>query len=109
MTLSLELLSDTNGANIDPYVKNLISDLRKHWLPLAKEAVSERTKRPEETLIGFTIAPGGQILAMQLENSTHDTPLDKAAWKATTETAYSPLPPELRDTNLKLRVHFVVN
>ena len=26
MTLSLELLSDTNGANIDPYVKNLIAD-----------------------------------------------------------------------------------
>jgi TonB family protein len=109
MTLSLELLSDTNGANIDPYVKSLISDLTKHWLPLAKEAVSERTKRPEETLIGFTIAPDGQILAMQLEDSTHDTALDKAAWKATTGTAYSPLPRELKDSNLKLRVHFVVN
>ena len=109
MTLNLELLTDIKGANIDPYVKNLISDLKKQWLPLAKEAASERTKKPEETLIGFTIAPDGRILAMQLENSTHDTALDKAAWKATTGTTYSPLPPELRDINLKLRVHFVVN
>jgi TonB family protein len=109
LKVGLELLTDTNGVNIDSYVKNLISDLKKHWLPLVKEAANQRPTKPEETTIGFTIGSDGSILAMQLEDSTHNTPFDKAAWSATKGTTYLPPPAGMKDPNLKVRVHFVVN
>jgi TonB family protein len=109
MKLGVDLLSDTSGVNITPYMKNLISDLKKHWLPLVTEAVNQPLLKQEETLINFTIAPDGHLLAMRLENSTHDVALDKAAWSATMGTSYLPLPTGMKDQNLKLRAHFVVN
>jgi TonB family protein len=108
-TVSVELLGDSGGVNIDPYMKNLISELKKHWLPLIAEAANQPLVKPEETLIGFTIAPDGRILAMQLENSIHNIALDKAAWNATKGTSYLPPPTGMKDPDLKLRVHFVVN
>lgn len=83
LKMGLELLTDTNGVYVDSYVKNLMSDLKRHWLPLVKEAANQRPIKPEETTIEFTIGSDGSILAMQLEDSTHDSPFDKAAWSAT--------------------------
>src|ERR1700730_16722400 len=82
MKLGVELLTDTNGANMDPYMKTLISDLRKHWLPLAREAANHPLVKQEETILSLSIGPDGHILAMQLEGSTHDAALDNAAWSA---------------------------
>jgi TonB family protein len=109
LKVNVELMSDTGGVNVDVYMKNLISDLKKHWVPLATEAANQPLTKQEETLIGFTLAPDGQILSMRLEDSTHDTALDKAAWSATKGTTYLPLPKGMKDPNLKVRVHFVVN
>jgi TonB family protein len=108
LNLSMELLTDTDGANVDPYVKNLMSDLKKHWLPLAS-AANQPPLKQQETAIDITIGPGGHIQAMQLEDSTHNTALDKAAWSAAKETTYLPPPAGIKDQTLKLRVHFSVN
>jgi TonB family protein len=109
MKLGVELLTDTNGTYIDPYMKNLISDLRKHWLPLASEAAHHPLVKQEETVLSISIGPDGRILAMQLEGSTHDTALDKAAWNAAKGTSYLPPPMGIKGPDLKLRVHFTVN
>jgi hypothetical protein len=112
MKLGVELLTDPNGANIDPYMKNLISDLRKHWLPLASEAAHHPLVKQEETVLSLSIGPDGHIVAMQLEGSTKDTAdtaLAKAAWNAAKATAYLPPPTGIRGPDLKLRVHFTVN
>jgi TonB family protein len=103
------MFSDAGGANIDPYMKNLISDLRKHLLPLANQAANQPPLKQQETIIDITIAPDGHLSAMRLEDSTHDTALDKTAWSATKETTFLPPPPGMKDPNLKLRVHFVVD
>jgi TonB family protein len=109
MKLSVDLLSDTNGANLDPYMKELVSGLRKHWLPLANEAANQPLLKGEATLIDLTIGPDGRLSAMLLESSSHNTALDKAAWKTATAMTYLPLPAGMKDANLKLRVHFVIN
>jgi TonB family protein len=108
LNLNLDILSDTNGANLSPYIKTLASDLKKHWLPLANTANQPPLKQ-QETAIDITIAPDGHIQAMQLEDSTHNTALDKAAWSAAKETTYLPPPAGIKDQTLKLRVHFTVN
>jgi TonB family protein len=103
------LLSDTNGANLDPYMRNMFSDLKKHWLPPVTETANQPLLKQQETVIIFTIAPDGRLLAMQLEDSPRNTALDKAAWNAVKGTPYSPLPTGMKGQNLKLRVHFMVN
>lgn len=107
LKLSLDLLSDA-GPDTDSYVKNLVANLRQHWIPLATDAAIRPLTEPQETLITLTIAPDGHLLAMQLGHSTRDAALDKAAWAATKDTTYAPTPTGMRDPNLKLRVHFVV-
>jgi TonB family protein len=109
MKLNVELLSDTNGANLDPYMRNMFSDLKKHWLPPVTETANQPLLKQQETVIIFTIAPDGRLLAMQLEDSPHNTALDKAAWNAVKGTPYSPLPTGMKGQDLKLRVHFMVN
>jgi TonB family protein len=109
MKLGLELLTDTNGKNIDPYIKNLISDLKKHWLAQATETANQPLLKQEETVIDLTIAPDGHVAAMRLENSTHNAAVDKAAWNTAKGVTYLPPPKGMQDANLKLRVHFVVD
>jgi TonB family protein len=109
LTVSVEILSDTTGVDLSPYMRILISDLKKHWLPLANAAANHPLIKPQETVIDMTISPDGHILAMRVEDSTHDSALDKTAWSAAKETNYFALPAGMNDQNLKLRAHFVVN
>ena len=46
---------------------------------------------------------------MHLDATTHVEALDQAAWTATKETPYMPLPKEKSIADLKLRVHFIPN
>jgi TonB family protein len=109
LNVSVDMLSDTAGINIDAYMRTLISDLKKNWMPLVTEEANQPLKSQQETLITLSIAPDGHIAALRMEDSTHDVALDKAAWNATKATTYSPLPAEMKAPNLKLRVHFTVN
>jgi TonB family protein len=109
MKLSFESLTDTNGKNIAPYIRELSSGLKKHWLTLGAEAENQPPLKQEETVIDLTIAPDGRLSAMRLANSTQNAALDKAAWNTAKEMTYLPPPAGMKDSNLKLRVHFVVN
>jgi TonB family protein len=107
--LSFELLTDTNGKNIAPYIRELSSGLKKHWLTLGTEAENQPLLKQEETVIDLTIASHGHLSAMHLANSTQNAALDKAAWNTAKEMTYLPPPAGMRDANLKLRLHFIVN
>ena len=109
MKLGFELLTDTNGKNIAPYVRELSSGLKKHWLALATEGANQAVLKQEETVIDLTIAPDGRLSAMRLEDSTNNAAVDKAAWNVAKGMTYLPPPTGMRDASLKLRVHFVVN
>jgi TonB family protein len=108
LKLGVDLLSDTNGADLGPYVRILIADLKKHWLPPAAESANQTPLKQEETLLRFTIAPDGQISAMRLENPAQDTAFDKAAWKAATMITPMPLPAGMKGSSLTVLVHFTV-
>jgi TonB family protein len=109
MKLSFEVLTDTNGKNLAPYMKELSSGLKKHWRAVGSEAENQTLLQQEETVIDLTIAPDGQLWAMRLANSTQNAAVDKAAWHTAKEMTYLPPPTGMKDANLKLRVHFLVN
>ena len=64
--------------------------------------------REQEADIRFTLASDGKLLAMRLESPQHNGPLDQAAWAATKSAVYAPLPVQLKDGQLELRIHFLV-
>ncbi len=105
LTLNVELLSDTNGTNLDGYMRKLASEIKAHW---TAPAPGDGAASEQEADIRFTLAPDGKLLAMRLEGPKHNLPLDKAAWAATKDAVYAPLPVELKDGKLEVRVHFLV-
>ena len=105
LKVGVDLLSDTNGANLNPYMKVLLSDVRRRWVSVMTQVGEQH----EEAVISLTIAADGRVLAMHLDGSAHDVALDKAAWGAVSGATYGPLPAGLKDAELRLRVHFVVN
>jgi TonB family protein len=101
---SVDILSDTGGVNINPYMKKTISDLTRRWDLLVPDTARHPLAK-DEASITFTIAADGKVSAMMLGDRTHNVALDKAAWSAVTTTSFLPPP----TGSLKLRVHFVVN
>ncbi len=107
VTLNADLLSDTKGTNLDAYMRSLLAEIKAHWTPVAA-AQRERPLEQQKTDVRCTIAPDGTLLAMRLEHASDNAPLDKAAWNATRDAVYGPLPTGLRDAKLEVRVHFLL-
>jgi TonB family protein len=102
--LKVEILSDTRGVDLAPYMRTSISNLKSHWLSSAQK-IGHQSAGAEQPMISFTIAPNGRTTSMVLEHPSGDVKLDRAAWTAITTTDFPPLPPTL-DSPLKLRVAF---
>jgi len=108
----VEVLSDTSGADIDPYIKRLLANIKEHWLPLIPEEAFAPLNKQGETLIRFTILPDGRLMVngMFLDDSTHDDALNRAAWGSITGVGqFEPLPKGMKDPNLTLRIRYMVN
>lgn len=101
---SVEVLNDTKGVDLTPYMKGVLSELKTRWLLLAPNA-HQSSSPSDEPVISLTIASNGKISAMHLDRATHPA-LDRAAWGTITSTHYPSLPAELKDSSLKLRVLF---
>jgi len=105
----VEVLSDTTGANIMPYIKNMMSDLRARWVSLVAGEAQKSPTRQDETVISFTIAPDGHLLAMKLVSSTHNDAVNRAAWNAIRGATFAATPSGMKDPDLSLRIRFVIN
>jgi TonB family protein len=108
LKLGVDILSDTGGVNLSPYMRNLVADLKKHLSSPAAQS-NQPSLKQQETVLTVTIAPNGQLSMMKLETPDHDSALNQTAWNATKTTSFSPPPAGMTDPNLKLRVHFMVD
>jgi TonB family protein len=103
---NVEMLSDTQGVDFEPYMKLMLRRMDGQWTPLLP-AVARL--HPGETVIRFTIQPDGRIAAMHLEKSSQDEALNRAAWGSIAGVGPFPaLPREFHGPHLELRVHYVV-
>jgi outer membrane biosynthesis protein TonB len=110
MNTGVEVLSDTQGVDFGPYIRRILSDIQRNWEPLIPEEARPPLNKQGETLIRFTIGSNGRIMAMNLDNSTHDDAINKACWSAiTSEGQFPPLPKEFKGPNLELRLLFLTN
>jgi TonB family protein len=105
----IEILSDTQGVDFKPYLKDALGQIYRQWLTLMPKA-AKKQKEKGVTLIRLTISPDGTIAAMHLDSSAKDDPLDRAAWGAISAVGKFPaLPSTFHGPNLEVRIHFLVN
>lgn len=110
LNTGVEVLSDTQGVDFGPYLRRILGDIYRSWLPLIPEEARPPLNKQGETQIRFTILPDGRIGAMHLDGSTHDQALDRAAWGGITGVGqFPPLPASFHGPNLELRINFLVN
>jgi outer membrane biosynthesis protein TonB len=106
----VEVLSDMQGVDFDPYLKRILADIKRNWLPLIPAEAEPPISKQGETFIRFTILPDGNIGGMTLDGSTHDDAINHSCWSAiTSEGQFPPLPSQFHGPNLELRIHFLVN
>ncbi len=106
----VEILSDTQGVNFNPYIRRILQEIYEQWIPLLPEEAQPPLSKRGMTMIRFTINADGTISAMNLDGSSHDDALNRAAWGSITGVGqFPPLPHEFHGPNLELRIHFLVN
>ena len=110
LQLGVDLLSNTGGANLDLYLKQLSADIKQHWVRPVDQGANQPPFKQVEMSIRLTILPDGKISAMHLEGLLHDEAIERAAWGSiTSEGQFQPLPKSFHEPNLELRVHFTVD
>ncbi len=106
----VEVLSDTMGVDFAPYLRRILSDIKRTWIPLIPEEARPPLNKQGETLIRFIILPDGRVGAMNLDGSTQDEAIDRAAWGAIKgNNPFPPLPNQFHGPQLELRIRFLVN
>jgi TonB family protein len=110
MGTGVEILSDPGGVDWGPYIRKILSDIKRNWIPLIPEEARPPLNKQGETLIRFTINRDGTIAAMNLDGSSQDTAIDRACWGGITGVGqFPPLPSQFKGPNLELRVDFFTN
>ncbi|HEX4576475.1 MAG TPA: TonB C-terminal domain-containing protein [Edaphobacter sp.] len=110
MGAGVEVLSDTQGVDFGPYIRRILGDIKRNWIPLIPEEARPPLNKQGETLIRFTINSDGTIAAMHLDGSSQDTAIDRACWGGITGVGqFPPLPANFKGPNLELRVDFLTN
>jgi len=106
----VDILSDTQGVNFDPYIRRLLAALKRNWIAVMPESAYMGDRGAVFTT--FTINPDGSVSAPDpvLERTSGKEPLDNAAMAAIhASNPFEPLPKEFHGPNLKLRIAFLYN
>jgi outer membrane biosynthesis protein TonB len=110
MGTGVEVLSDRQGVDFDPYLRRILADIKRTWIPQIPEEARPPLNKQGETLIRFTILPDGRIGAMNLDASSQDSAIDRACWGGITGVGqFPPLPANFHGPNLELRIDFLTN
>jgi TonB family protein len=105
----VEILSDTGGVDVHPYVKQILPMLYRNWTPLIPAEAKPPQSEQATSSIRFTILPNGKIGAMHLDTSTGEDEINRSCWNAITSTQFPALPEAMGSKSLELRIHFYVN
>jgi TonB family protein len=108
----LEILSDTQGVDFDPYIRRVLDNIRTNWYTLCPESVNAPLRKHGKVKIEFAILPDGKVAGMRLspDGTSGDAALDRAAWGGISlSNPFPPLPSEFHGPYLALRIHFFYN
>jgi len=107
--VNFDVLSDIRGVQLNSYFGALAPELKQGFLNRVSATGIETLAPHSEVDLLLTIAADGKITALRMETGTQDSLTAKAAWEATIDSTYAPLPAALTGSPLELRVRFVVS
>jgi TonB family protein len=106
----LRFLSDTQGVDFGPYLKDVVKAVRENWYRLIPEEARPPVSKKGNLAIEFAIIRDGNIANVKLVSSSGYASLDRAAWAGITASNPLPrLPLEFKGDSLALRFHFYYN
>jgi len=106
----LDVLSDTMGVDFGPYLQRVLHDVKQNWYNIIPEAARAPLLKQGKVAIEFAIMKDGRVAGMQLDGSSGDNALDRAAWGGiTASNPFPPLPSEFAGQYLQLRFYFYYN
>jgi len=106
----VQILSDTQNVDFGPYIRRILADIKRNWIPLIPEEARPPLNKQGETLIRFVIYPDGRLGPMYLDGPSQDQAIDRACWGGITGVGqFPPLPSNFHGPNLELRIDFYTN
>jgi TonB family protein len=103
----LDILSDTGGMDVHPYLDRVLPLLKHNWYIRVPE--SAEMKRGKLTVL-FYILKDGRITDVHYGESSGDPELDQAAYDGVADSSPLPsLPAEFNCKFLRLQIHFYYN
>jgi TonB family protein len=103
----IEVLSDTAGVDVCPYLQTIVKVVKKNWYDLTPPSARAPKTLRGDVSIEFAVHKTGKVAAMRLDSKSGDTSLDRAAWAAIVNSLFPALPSEYPGPYLNLRFHFV--
>jgi TonB family protein len=106
----VEILSDTQGVDFNPYMRRVVHDVEQNWYRLIPEEAMPPLLKRGRVIIEFYIMPNGKVMGMKIVGYSGDVPLDRAAFGGiTASNPFPPLPSEFHGPYLALRFSFYYN
>lgn len=104
---AIDILSDTQGVDFGPYLKDILPIVKKNWYTLIPESAAMKKGK---LAIEFAIKKDGHVAGMKLVASSGDVALDRPAWGSITASdPFPPLPSDFKGPYLALRSRFYYN
>jgi TonB family protein len=105
---AMQLLSDPNGADFVPYIRQILQTIKRNWLAVQPESV--RMGRRGKVVLQFAIKKNGTVDKVVFEEHSGADPLDRAAVAGiSASNPLPPLPPEFKGDRVVLRLNFMYN
>ncbi|RRA48298.1 TonB C-terminal domain-containing protein [Acidipila sp. EB88] len=106
--LAVEVLSDTQGLDFNPYMKSLTTSLKPTWQDtLAKAAIPLPDFTGTAVGIRFTVKHDGSVDRLRITSPSGSVAFDRAAWNALLQSApMPPLPAAFTAAGLELQIRF---
>ncbi len=102
------ILTDTLGVDFDPYLRRVVSDIRKNWFAVMPEIA--RLGKRGEAMVVFEILRDGEVPRLDLVSASGSEPLDRAALAGVSASVpFPPLPAQFDGPLIRIRVTFLYN
>lgn len=106
----IDILSDTKGFNVKPYLKEVAGMVKANWYLLIPDIARPPRLEQGHVAIDFRVAKDGHVKDVKYHETSEDPKLDRAAYGAITGFgSLPPLPSEFQCEFIKLRFHFYYN
>lgn len=91
----VDVLTDTLGVDFGPYLARVLQEVKGNWYRIIPPSAMPPIMKKGKLSIEFVILRDGKVSNMQLDATSGDVALDRAAWGGI--TASNPLPPLPRE------------